>query len=203
MATDNAQYIDNLVQIISTAEDAGSVTNEQVARVFAFLCSRTKELQEAINNVPSVSDETTNRIAADQQLVNLISETVSAESTERITADNIIKADLLALESKFELAGTALSRRIDALLSDSASEAIDNFNEIKQFLANFTDSDSLASMLGELRQSLTNIQQLTVQQTSTIEKLTPIRIESEEALEAMKLLGLLKDGQIYYIPEED
>ena len=33
--------------------------------------------------------------------------------------------------------------------------------------------------------------------------LNPIRIESEEHFEAMKLLGLLKPGQIYYIPEED
>ena len=36
-----------------------------------------------------------------------------------------------------------------------------------------------------------------------VNKLTPIRIESEEALEAMRTLGLLKDGQMYYIPEED
>lgn len=37
----------------------------------------------------------------------------------------------------------------------------------------------------------------------SIEQLTPIRVESEEALEAMRTLGLLKDGQLYYIPEED
>ena len=37
----------------------------------------------------------------------------------------------------------------------------------------------------------------------SIEQLTPIRVESEEALDAMRTLGLLKDGQMYYIPEED
>lgn len=163
MATDTAQYIDNLVQIIATAEAAESVTNEQVARVFAFLCSRAKELQTTIDTAPSVADETANRKAAD----------------------------------------AALGRRIDALLSDNASEAIENFNEIKRFLANFKDSDDLASMLGELRLSISNIQKQTELQSTIVEKLTPIRIESEEALEAMKLLGLLKDGHIYYIPEED
>lgn len=38
---------------------------------------------------------------------------------------------------------------------------------------------------------------------NAVAKLTPIRVESEEALEAMRTLGLLKDGQMYYIPEED
>lgn len=38
---------------------------------------------------------------------------------------------------------------------------------------------------------------------TAVAKLTPIRIESEEALEAMRTLGLLKEGQLYYIPEED
>ena len=38
---------------------------------------------------------------------------------------------------------------------------------------------------------------------NAVAKLTPIRIESEEALDAMRTLGLLKDGQMYYIPEED
>lgn len=37
----------------------------------------------------------------------------------------------------------------------------------------------------------------------TIGTLKPIRIEDEEHLEAMRLLGLLKEGQMYYIPEED
>ena len=35
---------------------------------------------------------------------------------------------------------------------------------------------------------------------NAVNKLTPIRVESEEALEAMRTLGLLKDGQMYYIP---
>ena len=38
---------------------------------------------------------------------------------------------------------------------------------------------------------------------NAVAKLTPIRVESEEALDAMRTLGLLKDGQMYYIPEED
>lgn len=63
MATDNTQFIDNLVQIIMTSEAAESVTNEQVARVFAFLCSRSKELQQAIDDTPSVVNEIINNIS--------------------------------------------------------------------------------------------------------------------------------------------
>lgn len=203
MTIAETQFIDDLVQIISTAEEAESVTNEQVGRIFAFLCARIKELQGEIDATPSIENETTNRIAADQQLTKSISATVASESSARISADDAIKADLAALNSKLETEKTAIARRIDALLSDSASDAIDNFNEIKRFLADFKDSDSLAVMLGDLRQSLTTLQQSFSSQTKAIEKLTPIRIESEDALEAMRLLGLLEEGQIYYIPEED
>lgn len=38
---------------------------------------------------------------------------------------------------------------------------------------------------------------------TTIGTLKPIRIEDEEHLEAMQTLGLLKEGQMYYIPEEE
>lgn len=53
--------------------------------------------------------------------------------------------------------------------------------------------------IAEIKKSAQDISEV----LQSIEQLTPIRIESEEALEAMRTLGLLKDGQLYYIPEED
>lgn len=47
----------------------------------------------------------------------------------------------------------ALQGRLDILIGSSASEAIDNFNEIEAFLKGFTDKESLTSVLSEYQKS--------------------------------------------------
>lgn len=47
-----------------------------------------------------------------------------------------------------------LTARIDALLGDNASTAIDNFNEVIDFLSGLTDDAKLAAILDQLRQSI-------------------------------------------------
>lgn len=82
-------------------------------------------------------------------------------------------------------------------MSDDVQNAVANatsaLQEAQQALTTSQDaSESAAAALSKATDAL-----------NAVNKLTPIRIESEEALEAMRTLGLLKDGQMYYIPEED
>ncbi|MCS2862876.1 hypothetical protein NXW13_00715 [Bacteroides thetaiotaomicron] len=44
----------------------------------------------------------------------------------------------------------AVSLRIDRLVGNNASQAIDNFNEILNFLNGLKDSDSLAALLADI-----------------------------------------------------
>lgn len=82
-------------------------------------------------------------------------------------------------------------------MSDDVQNAVANatsaLQKAQQALTTSQDaSESAAAALSKATDAL-----------NAVNKLTPIRVESEEALEAMRTLGLLKEGQLYYIPEED
>lgn len=51
---------------------------------------------------------------------------------------------------------TAVSGRLDTILGDGASTAIDTFNEIEAFLAGITDTQTLTGLLQEQKQTITN-----------------------------------------------
>ena len=107
------EYIDDLIIVIETAEDAGSVTNQMVAAVLDFLNVNLKKVSQG----EEVLEEEAARIAADAALQKAID---------------------------------AVSLRIDRLVGNNASQAIDNFNEILNFLNGLKDSDSLAALLADI-----------------------------------------------------
>ena len=85
------EYIDDLIIVIETAEDAESVTNQMVAAVLGFLNEHLKLVSQG--------------------------KEVEAEEAARIAAD-------AALQKAID----AVSLRIDRLVGNNASQAIDNFN---------------------------------------------------------------------------
>ena len=107
------EYIDDLIIVIETAEDAESVTNQMVAAVLGFLNEHLKLVSQG--------------------------KEIEAEEAARIAAD-------AALQKAID----AVSLRIDRLVGDNASQAIDNFNEILAFLDGLKDSDSLAALLADI-----------------------------------------------------
>ena len=96
------EYIDDLIIVIETAEDAESVTNQMVAAVLGFLNEHLKLVSQG--------------------------KEIEAEEAARIAAD-------AALQKAID----AVSLRIDRLVGDNASQAIDNFNEILAFLDGLKD----------------------------------------------------------------
>ena len=74
-----------------------------------------------------------------QTLVNL----VKTEATERKNADAVLQSTINVITS-----------RIDQLVGENASQAIDNFNEIINFLNGLKDSDSLAALLADINERI-------------------------------------------------
>ena len=107
------EYIDDLIIVIETAEDAESVTNQMVAAVLDFLNVNLKKVSQG--------------------------EEVLEEEAARIAADAVLQKAI-----------DAVSLRIDRLVGNNASQAIDNFNEILDFLDGLKDSDSLAALLADI-----------------------------------------------------
>ena len=74
-----------------------------------------------------------------EELIQTLASLVKTEATERKNADAVLQSTINVITS-----------RIDQLVGENASQAIDNFNEILNFLNGLKDSDSLAALLADI-----------------------------------------------------
>lgn len=127
------ELIDALIQTIETAENPESVTNEMVAAVMDFLNRSYKEIRESVK---SVADEETERKAAD------------------ILHDRAIQNIRAAIDTLTTAAATN-KNRLDTLIDgDKVTQAIDTFNELKDFLEGVTNRETFLGLLNEVRENI-------------------------------------------------
>lgn len=97
------------------------------------------------------------------QIVALARQTmVEAQAGKGLSANDFtdaLKAKLEGLsnydDTEVRSLITAINRRLDTILGDGASTAIDTFNEIEAFLAGITDTQTLTGLLQEQKQTIT------------------------------------------------
>lgn len=98
------------------------------------------------------------------QIVALARQTmVEAQAGKGLSANDFtdaLKAKLEGLsnydDTQVRALITAINGRLDTILGDGASTAIDTFNEIEAFLAGITDTQTLTGLLQEQKQTITN-----------------------------------------------
>ncbi len=112
------------------ADEALQALIDQLRKEFdALLETTTANLKKALDK------EIADREAADTQLSGRITD----ETTARKEADEALQALIDQLRKEF-----------DALVGENASEAIDNFTEVLEFLDGLKDTDKLSTKLAEL-----------------------------------------------------
>lgn len=98
------------------------------------------------------------------QIVALARQTmVEAQAGKGLSANDFtdaLKAKLEGLsnydDTEVRSLITAINGRLDTILGDGASTAIDTFNEIEAFLTGITDTQTLTGLLQEQKQTITN-----------------------------------------------
>lgn len=141
--TTTQKFIDDLITVIWDAEDPESVTNEMVARVFDYLNKGYKDL---LTNNSAVQTEKSERVAADAALQRTIDTLQLALQTVTSTAN----------EAKTAAATNRQS--IDTILGKNASQAIENFQEIINFLEGVKDNDSIVALLARINSRLDTLE---------------------------------------------
>lgn len=166
MAETNQEYIDQLITFIENTNDPDSITNVIVAVIFAFLNNRCKSLHTSqTETADNLAAEATVRASADNELRAAIamlrraldeSEDGTFAQTVREDIRDIFDA-LTMLRDDQNLSQGEIDRikaDIESILGENASEAIENFNEILNFLEGVKDTDSLAGLLENIRQMI-------------------------------------------------
>lgn len=166
MAETNQEYIDQLITFIENTNDPDSITNVMVAVIFAFLNNRCKSLQTSqTETADNLTAEATVRSSADNELRAAIallrraldeSEDGTFAQTVREDIRDIFDA-LTMLRDDQKLSQEDIDQikaDIESILGENASEAIENFNEILNFLEGVKDTDSLLGLLDNIRQTI-------------------------------------------------
>lgn len=150
------QNILALIAQIEAAETEGEVTNILVAQLFEYVRQRINE----VNTSAEIQQEATAREKEDDRLHSLLTQ-LGAELQQykgqqaqaMLSMQNGLQSQLTATNSDV----TALASRLNSLIGDSASEAIDNFNEIVKFLEGIEDSEDLDSILSSLSSEISTV----------------------------------------------
>ena len=182
-------FIDNLITVIWNAEDPESVTNEMVARVFDFLNKGYKNL---LTNNSAVATEKAERQAADAALQQTINTLNLALQTVQTQAQNALQK------------ATTNQTTINTILGKNASQAIESFNEIINFLEGIKDSDTLVNLLNQIRERL-NALDADVERLDSIDEGFEDRISVLEELnevinipESLEIDSITKTGVYFY-----
>ena len=133
----------------------------------------TKDKIEALLTGDITTHSHDGRYSTKEEITLLLSGYVQAVAGKQLSTEDFtseLKTKLAGLSNYDDTALSgelaALKSRLDALIGDSASSAIDTFNEIKAFLEGITDTASLATMLSDMRTEIvalipTRLSQLT------------------------------------------
>ena len=184
--TTTQKFIDDLITVIWNAEDPESVTNEMVARVFDFLNRGYKDL---LTNNSAVQTERAERVAADAALQRTIDTLQLALQTVTRTANDA------------QTAATKNKQSIDNILGKNASQAIENFQEILNFLNGIKDNDSLADLLAAINSRL-NILEDDFMNLEDADELQRERLDSlETAVNIRSVAGVddITESGLYYL----
>lgn len=166
MAETNQEYIDQLITFIENTNDPDSITNVIVAVIFAFLNNRCKSLHTSqTETADNLAAEATVRASADNELRAAIAMLRRAlDESEDGTFAQSVREDirdifdaLTMLRDDQNLSQGEIDRikaDIESILGENASEAIENFNEILNFLEGVKDTDSLLGLLENIRQMI-------------------------------------------------
>lgn len=140
------------------------------------------------------------------QIVALARQTmVEAQAGKGLSANDFtdaLKAKLEGLSSyddtEVRSLITAINGRLDTILGDGASTAIDTFNEIEAFLTGITDTQTLTGLLQEQKQTITN--ETDDKLAGKVDKVSGKGLSANDYSndEKTKLAGLLPNGQFGY-----
>ena len=140
------------------------------------------------------------------QIVALARQTmVAAETGKGLSANdftNALKAKLEGLsnydDTEVRSLITVINGRLDTILGDGASSAIDTFNEIEAFLTGITDTQTLTGLLQQQKQTITS--ETDAKLSGKVDKVAGKGLSANDYTDEdkAKLTRLLPNGQFGY-----
>ena len=146
---ENAELLRSKAEQVANATQVGENTAQRIGDIFRLIADIISQM---LNNGTAMSEtdkEQNKKIKSIEQTLKALQESVVSNNQSAANAEAIQSVRRLIEH---------LQEQLNTIVAENATVAIDNFNEIKNFLAGLKDSDTLTALLAKVNERLTTLE---------------------------------------------
>ena len=146
---ENAELLKSKAEQVANATQVGENTAQRIGDIFRLIADIISQM---LNNGTAMSEtdkEQNKKIKSIEQTLKTLQESVVSNNQSAANAEAIQSVRRLIEH---------LQEQLNTIVGENATTAIDNFNEIKNFLAGLKDSDTLTALLAKVNERLTTLE---------------------------------------------
>lgn len=146
---ENAELLKSKAEQVANATQVGENTAQRIGDIFRLIADIISQLLNSGNAMSETDKAQNEKIKSIEQTLKTLQESVASNNQNATNAE--------AIQSVKQLV-ERLQKQLNTIVGESATTAIENFNEVKNFLAGLKDSDTLTALLAKVNERLTTLE---------------------------------------------
>lgn len=142
---ENAELLKSKAEQVANATQVGENTAQRIGDIFRLIADIISQMLNNGNAMSETDKEQNEKIKSIEQTLKTLQESVSSNNQNATNAEAIQNVKQLV---------ERLQGQLNTIVGENATNAIENFNEIKNFLAGLKDSDTLTALLAKVNERL-------------------------------------------------
>ena len=146
---ENAELLRSKAEQVANATQVGENTAQRIGDIFRLIADIISQMLNNRNAMSETDKAQNEKIKSIEQTLKTLQESVASNNQNATNAE--------AIQSVKQLV-ERLQEQLNTIVAENATVAIENFNEIKNFLAGLKDSDTLTALLAKVNERLTTLE---------------------------------------------
>lgn len=145
----NAELLRSKAEQVANATQVGENTAQRIGDIFRLIADIISQMLNNGNAMSETDKAQNEKIKSIEQTLKTLQESVASNNQSATNAE--------AIQSVRRLV-ERLQEQLNTIVGENATTAIENFNEVKNFLAGLKDSDTLTALLAKVNERLTTLE---------------------------------------------
>ena len=145
----DAELLRSKAEQVANATQVGENTAQRIGDIFRLIADIISQLLKSGTAMSETDKAQNEKITSIEQMLKTLQESIESNNQSAANAE--------AIQSVKQLI-ERLQEQLNSVVGENATTAIENFNEIKNFLAGLKDSDTLTALLAKVNERLTTLE---------------------------------------------
>ena len=146
---ENAELLKSKAEQVANATQVGENTAQRIGDIFRLIADIISQMLNNGNAMSETDKAQNEKIKSIEQTLKTLQESAASNNQNATNAE--------AIQSVKQLV-ERLQEQLNSVVGESATTAIENFNEVKNFLAGLKDSDTLTALLVKVNERLNELE---------------------------------------------